>query len=326
MQRNDQYVSAWLSLVATLIISIVILGGYTRLSGSGLSIVEWSPISGIVPPISHDDWILEFDKYKQFPEYRDVNHGISLPDFKFIFMVEFLHRILGRIIGLAFVLPLIYFCAKKYILLQDLPKYFLMLGILCLQGFMGWYMVKSGLAKDPHVSHYRLSMHLIIAIILYSLIVWQIMPRSATNDSSSYRLKALLLLVFVQTFFGGMVAGLKAGLLYNTFPLMGIEFVPYELEITNLSNPVSVQFIHRILAYLVLFISIYLSWGFYKKAKLKNALILLLPCFAQVLLGIITLIYYVPIYFALLHQFFAIVLITAIIYLIKIGGGQEFAK
>jgi cytochrome c oxidase assembly protein subunit 15 len=245
---------------------------------------------------------------------------MSLPEFKFIFMIEFLHRILGRIIGLTFLLPLIYFYAKNIIPKKELGRYLLMLAVLCLQGFMGWYMVKSGLYKEPHVSHYRLSIHLTIAAVLYALVVWQMLQYlTAPYRPYSYALRFLLLLIFAQIFFGGMVAGLKAGLVYSTFPLMGVSFIPPELDLANLSDAVTVQFIHRILAYLVFLSTCYLSYDFYKNGSVKNALILFIPCFVQVLLGVLTLIYFVPMSFALAHQICAIVLVTAVLYVIKAG-------
>ena len=320
MQRNYQYLCIWLGTVAFLIVSIVLLGGYTRLSGSGLSIVEWKPISGIIPPLNDYEWNLEFGKYKMFPEYSLVNSDIALHEFKFIFMIEFLHRILGRVIGLAFVLPLIYFYTKKIIPGRDMPKYLLMLTVLCLQGFMGWYMVKSGLYQEPYVSHYRLSVHLTIAVTLYALVIWQMLQYfSVQSRACSYSLNILLLLVFVQIFFGGMVAGLKAGLVYGTFPLMGSSFIPHELDISNLNDAVTVQFIHRIFAYLVFVFACYLSWGFYRRGSLKNALILFIPCLAQVVLGILTLLYFVPMSFALAHQVCAIALVTSVLYLMKLA-------
>jgi cytochrome c oxidase assembly protein subunit 15 len=324
MKQNQQYISIWLSIVALMIVSIVMLGGYTRLSGSGLSIVEWTPISGIVPPISDSAWQVEFDKYKMFPEYKLVNYNLSLSEFKFLFMVEFLHRILGRVIGLSILLPLIYFYYKKIISKEQLPKYLLILAIVCFQGFMGWYMVKSGLSKDPHVSHYRLSMHLITAVFLYSLILWQIIPQNTRQDSFINRLlKILLTLVYVQTFFGGMVAGLKAGMVYNTFPLMGGRFIPDELIVSDFSNPVTVQFIHRMLAYSIFLLVTYISYLLYDKRKIFDAFLIWGACFLQILMGVITLVYVTPVSWALAHQLGAIVLISSIIWCIKGGNMLE---
>jgi cytochrome c oxidase assembly protein subunit 15 len=321
MRQNRQYISIWLSVLAFLIIAIVLLGGYTRLTGAGLSIVEWAPVSGVIPPVNQDAWELEFNKYKMFPEYKILNSTLSIKEFKFIFMVEFLHRILGRIIGLAMIVPFIYFYYKRYILKQDLPKYLIIFVMIGLQGVIGWYMVKSGLAKDPYVSHYRLSIHLITAIALYSFIIWQIISSSNFGDTSlKLKLSSLLGIIYLQTFFGAMVAGLKAGLVYNTFPLMGATFIPYELDISDLNNAVTVQFIHRILAYIVFVLSIYFSYDIYKKDQNKGrgiAFAILTACLLQLLLGVLTLLYSVPIFLGLAHQFGAILLITSVIYAIK---------
>ena len=321
MRQNRQYISIWLSVLAFLIIAIVLLGGYTRLTGAGLSIVEWAPVSGVIPPVNQDAWELEFNKYKMFPEYKILNSTLSIKEFKFIFMVEFLHRIFGRIIGLAMIVPFIYFYYKRYILKQDLPKYLIIFVMIGLQGVIGWYMVKSGLAKDPYVSHYRLSIHLITAIALYSFIIWQIISSSNFGDTSlKLKLSSLLGIIYLQTFFGAMVAGLKAGLVYNTFPLMGATFIPYELDISDLNNAVTVQFIHRILAYIVFVLSIYFSYDIYKKDQNKGrgiAFAILTACLLQLLLGVLTLLYSVPIFLGLAHQFGAILLITSVIYAIK---------
>jgi cytochrome c oxidase assembly protein subunit 15 len=322
MDRNQQCISIWLMIIAFMIVAIVTLGGYTRLSGSGLSIVEWAPISGIVPPLNEEAWEAEFDKYKLFPEYQEVNQNLSIGEFKFIFMIEFLHRILGRLIGLTLILPLIYFYLKRLIPKTEFPKYLLMVLILFMQGFMGWYMVKSGLSKDPHVSHYRLSAHLIIAILLYSFVIWQIIPNTETTNSSlKKQLQVLLILVYVQIFFGGMVAGLKAGMVYNTFPLMGVSFIPYELDITNLNDAVTVQFIHRILAYITFLFSMYLGYLLYQNNQTRSAVFLFSACLLQVALGIITLVYLVPIFWALAHQLGAMLFITTILYALK-GSAQ----
>jgi cytochrome c oxidase assembly protein subunit 15 len=315
--QKRRYVSIWLSILALLIVSIVLLGGYTRLTGSGLSIVQWAPLSGIVPPLDQAAWEHEFDQYKMFPEYQIVNNSLTLKEFKFIFMVEFLHRILGRVIGLAMIVPIIYFYHKRYIVKKDLFKYLNMTALLALQGFIGWYMVKSGLSQNPYVSHYRLSIHLITAVLLYSFIVWQIIPsNSHSNTSLKFKLSLLLGIIYLQTFFGGMTAGLKAGLVYNTFPLMGQAFIPHELEILDLNNAVSVQFIHRLLAYVAFALSIYFSLSLYKKHKYL-ALTIVAVCGLQLLLGVLTLLYSVPISLGLAHQFGALTLITCVIYAIK---------
>jgi cytochrome c oxidase assembly protein subunit 15 len=319
MTRNDQPVFIWLGVLALMIVAIVMLGGYTRLSGSGLSIVEWRPISGIIPPLNEASWQFEFAKYQLFPEYRLVNYNMTLAQFKFIFMIEFLHRILGRLIGITFLLPLVYFIKKKMIARADLPRYMLILLMLSAQGFIGWYMVKSGLINDPHVSHYRLSSHLIMAVALYTMVIWQMLGCAPLKDYSSsgsnlLLLKMLLALVFIQTFAGGMVAGLKAGLVYQTFPLMGDSFIPV---LSDLNDAVTVQFIHRLLAYGVFMLATIISWRLYAQGFVRLSGLLFGACLLQVVMGLITLLAGVPLSFALLHQFGALLLISAIVIVMR---------
>jgi cytochrome c oxidase assembly protein subunit 15 len=315
--KAQRCIFIWLGILAVLIVSIVMLGGYTRLTGSGLSIVKWAPLSGIIPPLSDLAWQHEFDQYKMFPEYQVINNTLTLKEFKFIFMIEFLHRILGRVIGLSMVIPMIYFYYKRYITKQDFFKYLGMSVTIALQGFIGWYMVKSGLDKNPHVSHYRLGAHLILAAVLYSFVIWQMIPSSSSNNLSlKFKLLWLLGIIYLQIFFGAMVAGLKAGLIYNTFPLMGQTFVPFELKILDLNDAVTVQFIHRILAYIVFALSLYFSKNLYEQHKYL-ALIIVAVCLMQLSLGVLTLVYSVPIFLGLAHQLGALMLITCVLYAIK---------
>ena len=319
MQRNEQYVELWLIVLAALIFSIVILGGYTRLSGSGLSIVSWQPVSGILPPLNHHQWLEVFDQYKLSPEFCKINYDMDLSNFQFIFIIEFLHRLLARIIGLVMIIPLAYFYYIKAINKQQLAKYLLMILILSFQGFIGWYMVKSGLVNNPYVSHYRLSTHLIIAIGLYSFIFYQLFPKQENNKLYHIKpfLYALLLLLYGQIFMGAMVAGLKAGLVYNTFPLMGDGFIPYEINLNDFNDPVTVQFIHRILAYLLTTLCFYVSYMLYCAHMKYLAWLLFGICLLQGMLGVLTLLYMVQPVLALLHQGGSIVLISVVIYCLK---------
>lgn len=315
-QSGSQAIQIWLASLALLIVSIILLGGYTRLSGSGLSIVQWQPITGVIPPLNHTQWLEAFEQYKLFPEFQLVNYDMSLSKFKFIFMVEFLHRLLARILVLVFLLPLLYFYRTKKIPQQDLWQYILMLGVLASQGCMGWYMVKSGLIKDPSVSHYRLSAHLMIAIALYSMVFYKLVSKaSVPKHLFKLRLVILLLLTYLQTFIGALVAGLKAGLIYNTFPLMGNAIIPYELSITTFHDPVTAQFVHRQLAYGIFIFIIYISYLLCRSGRFVQALLLILAGLVQILLGIITLLWVVPLSFALLHQLGAVALISVIIFL-----------
>ena len=318
MKRNDQYIYLWLAFVGLLIIAIIIVGGYTRLSGSGLSIVEWKPVVGIIPPLNFNQWELEFAKYKLSPEFNLVNYNLTLAEFKFIYMVEFMHRILARVIAIAIIVPMIYFYKIGYITKKQLPKYIAITILVLLQGLMGWYMVKSGLNQNPNVSHYRLASHLIIAILLYSLIIWQIIP-SSNEISQKVRSKLILLLILIllQIFCGGLLAGLKGGLIYNTFPLMGDSFVPEEVYFFSLNDASSVQFLHRSIAYILALLAVYLSFKLYKQNCIKQSFMLLGSCILQTGIGVVTLLLVVPVGWALLHQIGAIIMLSVVIYLIK---------
>ena len=262
---QNKYISLWLKIMCLAIICMIFIGGLTRLTNSGLSITEWKPITGIVPPLTEKSWTQEFNKYRQSPEYLKINNSIDLPEFKSIFWVEFIHRIAGRITGILYLLPLMYFLFSGAI---SGAKIFVYLGGLILligQGFAGWYMVKSGLVSSPHVSHFRLAIHLLLAISLYAILFWQLMKQSfdIILISSKIHLSGInlwlnisLIFLFIQITFGAFVAGLDAGLVYNEFPLMGNSFVPTEIIFKNLTlesfyDPVFVQFVHRILGYIV---------------------------------------------------------------------------
>lgn len=314
-----------------MIIVMIIIGGITRLTGSGLSVVEWRPVTGIVPPFSFEAWQLEFAKYKTFPEYNSVNYGMTLSQFKFIYLLEFVHRLLGRVTALIYILPLTYFYFKGVIKNRDMVSYIIALLLFCVQGFMGWYMVKSGLVNNPMVSHFRLAFHLIIAVIIYHLLFYQLIKNHCDIllIPSQIDLKLPLIfsivaiaVIYLQIFLGALVAGLDAGLIYNSFPLMGNSFIPLELQdnffsFKNWYNPVFVQFMHRIGGYSV-FIAIIALVTSLLKAKHprlnKIAFYLIIALLIQLSTGIITLLYLVPIVIALIHQFFAVILLSTIIW------------
>lgn len=323
-------VSRWLRLCCLMVLFLIFLGGLTRLTDSGLSIVEWKPISGVVPPLTIDDWENEFSKYQQSPEYQKKNTTMTLAEFKYIFWLEFIHRLAGRIVGLFFLLPLLYFMATGQIAKKSISTYFAILLLFCIQGFMGWYMVKSGLVSEPNVSHFRLAMHMIIATIIYTLLFYQLMKNSfdiliishsvKLNSAKCYCLLAITL-VYIQIFLGGLVAGLDGGLVYNSFPLMGSSFVPEEitwsLSVSDFNEPVFVQFIHRMGAYAVCIsvILLVISLLQIKHPKLtRAAYTITIAVILQMLLGVITIIYSVPILVALLHQIFAIILVSSILW------------
>ncbi len=312
-----------------MVVLMIFVGGLTRLTDSGLSIVEWKPVTGIVPPLTKESWEKEFSSYKTSPEYKKINHDFSLDDFKNIFWLEFIHRILGRITGLIIILPAIFFGLKKQ--LRKPTPYITMSLLVISQGIMGWYMVKSGLVDNPHVSHYRLAVHLILAVLLYSVILWEVFYRHCEEhlrcDAVSHGLlrhciprndaTLTLLLIYLQIFLGALVAGLDAGMVYNEFPMMGNGFIPNEFELSwNMFNdPVSVQFLHRTMAYIVVFSIGLISFRLLKYNKYL-AYILLAIVTAQFLLGIFTLVYIVPIKLALAHQLFAVLLLSIVLYII----------
>tara|TARA_B100000427_G_C15510192_1_gene595796 strand:- start:1749 stop:2720 length:972 start_codon:yes stop_codon:yes gene_type:complete len=316
---------------------MVFIGGLTRLTDSGLSIVEWNVFTGIIPPLSNNDWIDLFNKYKQFPEYKLINKNMLLNDFKFIFWMEYIHRIWGRLIFLIFLIPLIIFQKKKIIPLKFKKHLYIILLLILLQGFLGWYMVKSGLVNQPDVSHYRLSIHLIIAFIIYGYLVYLAISayelikkkrKKTTKSKKLYFLISLIIfLILITIFSGGLVAGLDAGLVYSSFPLMGESFIPAEFWDINpkflnfLKNPVTVQFDHRILG-MTTGVLIFLIWIYSRIKNIDNNLkykinILLLFIIFQISLGIATLQSYVAIPIALFHQSGALIIFTISIWILK---------
>ena len=329
--RRNTTVTLWLKIMCLAIICMIFIGGLTRLTNSGLSITEWKPITGIVPPLTKELWLQEFDKYKQSPEYLKINSSINLSEFKSIFWIEFIHRIAGRITGILYLLPLIYFLFNGAISGSKIWIYLGGLILLIGQGFAGWYMVKSGLDSSPHVSHFRLAIHLLLAISLYAILFWQlmnqcfdIMPMSSKINLSScnFWLNISLTLLFIQITFGAFVAGLDAGLVYNDFPLMGRELVPSELTAKAFSfksfyDPVFIQFSHRILAYIVtitILTSCFVGFKIQNLLLSKSLIYVILALIFQITAGILTLIYLVPITIALLHQLGAVTLLSSLLW------------
>lgn len=329
--NRNKFVSIWLFAMCIAIILMIFIGGLTRLTDSGLSITEWNPITGILPPLDSATWEIEFGKYQQSPEYIKYNFGMRLEDFKPIYLLEFYHRIAGRFTALLYLIPLIFFIATGKISKNDLGTYTLGLILLACQGVMGWYMVKSGLISDPHVSHYRLAGHLMLAVLLYIILFWQLMksrfdPLLLSDDISITCQKfwcfASIAILLLQIVFGAFVAGLDAGLVYNSFPLMGDSFIPHEfldqtLSTHSFSEPVFIQFIHRLLAY-ILFIVITIFC--FSSLKLKNnkysisIFYVAITLCIQMLAGILTVVYMVPIPVALFHQFGAIFLLSCLLW------------
>jgi len=329
--RSDKHMAVWLLACCALIFTMVVLGGVTRLTRSGLSIVEWDPIMGAIPPITQTQWEQTFDKYKQTPEYVKVNRGMSLGDFKGIFYVEWAHRLLGRLIGLVFLLPFLYFLIRRQIGRQLVPKLLTMFVLGGLQGVLGWYMVKSGLVDMPRVSAYRLTAHLALAVVIYAYILWVALDLMTPRVHPSKTLQPLRRfsawvtgLIFVMILSGGFVAGTHAGFAFNTFPLMNGHFFPEgmyamaPLWADLFENIATVQFNHRLLAYVLLLV-IPAFWLTARKFSLprqaQTPIHLLLAWLAvQITLGITTLIYIVPVPLAAAHQGGALVLFTLALY------------
>lgn len=327
---NDRTVARWLLFLCALVFVMVVLGGVTRLTGSGLSITDWRPVTGSLPPIGDEAWEETFARYRQTPEFRDVNPTMDLGAFKGIFWLEYLHRLLGRIIGIAFLVPFAWFLWCGRIRRAEWPKYALMFVLGGLQGLLGWYMVKSGLVENPRVSQYRLVAHLVAAIAIYAYMLWialsLLYPRRPQPPHRWFgRTAALGALVITTVISGGFVAGLDAGLVYNTFPMMGDYWIPpgygaLEPGWRNLfENLAAVQFNHRLLA-VTTFCLIVAYWWFARRQTLPRrcrvgATALLHTAVLQVALGVSTLVYLVPIPLAAAHQAVALLLVTVVLYL-----------
>lgn len=330
----DRPVAAWLLLCAAIILGMILLGGVTRLTNSGLSIVEWKPLVGIVPPLTEQAWQETFAAYKQFPEYQKINRGMSLDAFKTIYMYEYLHRLLGRLIGVLYLLPLLYFAWRGGIRRGHMPKLIVLFFLGGCQGLLGWYMVKSGLVDNPRVSQYRLTAHLGLAVLIYAYMLWLAFdllyrPVAATEKVGEARPLArwsgiLVGLVYLMILSGGLVAGTHAGYAYSTWPLMGDTFIPRGLYagtpawLDIFEDITTVQFNHRIFAYvLVVLIGVFstLVWRSAVAGRARMAVTLLvLALTTQVVLGISTLLLHVPVALAAAHQGGAMLLLTAMLF------------
>lgn len=332
--EHDRQLALWLIVCALAIYGMILLGGVTRLTESGLSMVEWRPIMGIVPPIGEAAWQDVFDKYRQFPEYLKINRGMSLDEFKVIFMFEYLHRVLGRLIGLLFALPLLFFAVSGRIRAGLMPQLLLLLFLGGCQGLLGWYMVRSGLVDRPSVSQYRLTAHLGLAVALYAAIVWQVLRLwparvvSSLNQAGGLRRLAAFALplsgvVYLMILSGGLVAGTDAGYAYPTWPTMGPAFVPPGLYATSppwlaaFEDVTTIQFNHRIFAYTLMLLVGWFAVKLWRAADSTTLRVLAVASFGalllQVGLGISTLLTQVAIPVAAAHQGGAILLLTVLL-------------
>ena len=322
--RNRALVRAWLYVVLVVLFALVLVGGATRMTGSGLSITEWKPIHGVIPPLSTEEWHEEFDKYRQIPQYQQINKGMSLEEFKVIFWWEWAHRILARGVGFVFGLPLVFFWVSGRIERSLGLKLAGILALGGLQGAIGWWMVSSGLVERTEVSQYRLATHLTIAALIFGLtmvVARGLAPHSeAPTDRKAQRFAGfLLILTLFQIFLGGLVAGLNAGLIYNTWPLMDGALVPDGLFFIEplwhnfFENRMTVQFIHRLVAYALFIAALWHMIAVGRSAPRtthrRRALILFHLVLVQAAIGIATLLMQAPLHWALLHQGFALVVL-----------------
>jgi cytochrome c oxidase assembly protein subunit 15 len=314
---ENRAVRRWLYLVALLIVLMVTVGGATRLTDSGLSITEWKPIHGVIPPLNAAEWLEEFDRYRQIPEYQQINRGMSLAEFKGIFWWEWAHRFLGRLIGVFMLVPMIVFFALGRIDRRLAPKVIAIFVLGGLQGAIGWWMVVSGLSVRTDVSQYRLAVHLTLACAIFAYVLWVargLSPGHAGDARPRFRRTGALIvaLVILQIFLGGLVAGLDAGMTYNTWPLMDGALIPSGLfsespAWTNFfENILTVQFNHRLVAYLLLAVTIGHAIQARGTAFAASAATLALLVVAQAVLGIATLLLVVPLHMALTHQLGAV--------------------
>ncbi len=325
---NNQ-LKIWLLVLIGLVILIILVGGLTRLTDSGLSITTWELFVGFIPPFTNDKWNDYFELYKTIPEFSEQNYNMTLNEFKVIFWWEWGHRQLGRLIGLSVLLPLLFFSIKNG--WRILKNYGLIFILVCFQGFIGWYMVSSGLIDRIDVSHYRLSLHLVTAFIILSVIFWKFLK--LTNIQTQYisinksLIKIFLFLLFLQLIIGAFVSGMDAGKVYNTWPLMGTSYFPDDsqfnefLKFSVFDNPSIVQFIHRNLAYLIVGIYIYILFIVIRdenKIFRMPVIIMGVSLFLQVILGIFTILSGVKILYASLHQINSILIILSTLYFLYI--------
>ena len=330
--QNNKFISLWLLLITFLVALIIIIGGLTRLTDSGLSITKWDLFTGILPPVSSNDWEKSFFLYKKIPEYKLIKSSMTLDQFKIIYWWEYVHRLLGRAIGLLFILPLIYLTFKKKLSKKNIFSFYFILFLILFQGFVGWYMVKSGLVERTDVSQYRLSLHLTLAIFIFCLLFWNFLKNVNQNnfDSSakkSFYLPVIFLIILIlQISLGAFVSGLDAGQIYRTWPLMNQGYFPDDsifsdlLSLKVFETPSLIQFIHRNIAYVMLFLMLVILFIVFKNDNLyylrKSTILVFIFLLLQIFLGILTIIFGAQIFFASMHQLGSIILITTTLILV----------
>jgi cytochrome c oxidase assembly protein subunit 15 len=327
LEIRNRAIRLWLYAVAALIFAMVLVGGATRLTESGLSIVEWKPVTGALPPMGEGAWQAEFDKYKTIPQFQHRNSGMTLAEFKTIFWWEWAHRLMGRLIGAAFGLPFLWFLAKGWIGPGLRARLWTIFGLGALQGAIGWWMVASGLTERVEVSQYRLATHLILACVIFAATLWaasRLRARAPEEVPSRIRIGAiaLLVLVLLQIYLGAIVAGLRAGLIYNTWPLIDGSLIPNAASLLHetpwwrnlFENTLTVQFNHRMVAYAILVLALLHAADLARTVRggpvLAHALALVAAVTLQAALGIATLLHVVPIGLALMHQAMAVIVLS----------------
>lgn len=336
--KDAKAVANWLFFITFMVFAMVVVGGATRLTESGLSMVNWNPIMGAIPPLTDAAWLAEFSEYQTSPQYKLTNTHMSIEEFKGIFWWEWAHRLLGRVIGIVFLVPMLWFWLRGRIPNGYKPKLVFLFVLGGLQGFLGWYMVMSGLVDEPAVSHYRLTAHLSLALIIMSYAFWQALNllRKSTFQTTKAvkRLTGIIALVLVlQLIMGGLVAGLKAGYTFNTWPLMGDSFIPAQLfgsdpwYIAMLNNATTTQFDHRIGAYLLVMLSLWLAYIAYKSKYISPSIrgsvaTLNVIIWAQVVIGIIMLLKEVPVSWGTFHQGGGVIVLLSLLYLMHLQSGK----
>lgn len=331
MKKDNKKVIYWLLTGCVLIFIMVIVGGITRLTHSGLSISNYKLISGTIPPMNEVEWQEAFDLYKQYPEYQKLNTHFSLQDFKDIYFWEWIHRVIGRFIGLVFIVPFLYFLIRKQLTKPTIKKSIVLLCLGAFQGFLGWYMVKSGLVDNPDVSHYRLAMHLTTAFLTFAYTFWValdlIFPtKKDVNKQMRNFIRIGLIVLIIQIIYGAFVAGLDAGFIHNHWPMMSngkfiheTVYIEQEPILMNfIEGKSGVQFVHRMLAYVVVAFIIAIWYKMRRLILTKHQIIginlLLIGVTLQFVLGVLTIIYAVPVWLGVVHQIGAFLLLSAMVY------------
>ena len=328
----NTYISYWLLLITFLVALMIIVGGLTRLTDSGLSITKWDLFSGILPPLSLKDWEKSFSLYKEIPEYKYLNSSMTLDQFKIIYWWEYIHRLLGRIVGLFYFLPLLYFTYKKVLNKKSLISLYLVFILILFQGFIGWYMVQSGLVERIDVSHYRLALHLTLAFIIFILLVWNFLKHRnqkvliPNNRLPFYLPVFFIFFILLQISLGAFVSGLDAGQIYQTWPLMNQSYFPDDSNLNDLfsikafETPSLVQFMHRNMAYLSILLFVLIATIIYRNNDFiylrKITVMIFIFLFLQIFLGILTILSGAQIILASMHQIGSIFLITTSLILV----------